>query len=155
MAALITGAARLMLALLENCVREKGGHTQWRIPDSMAVLATEQGGTIQCNGTITALSWVQVREIAQRFAQLNPYDLDAIPGSILKIEDDNFDPVTHKQRQIYCCAISAKRYSLYLLDENGNPILLRKGVNNNEDRWPEHGLGHLLNPTDPDSDDRE
>ena len=101
------------------------------------------------------MSWEQVREITERFRQLNPYDLNAIPGSILKIEDDNFDPVTHKQRQIYCCAISAKRYSLFLLDKNGNPILLRKGVNNNEDRWSEHGLGHLLNPTDPDNDDRE
>ena len=124
--------------------------------DSLAVGGTEQGGTIPCDGkTITSLSWEQIREISELFAQLNPYDRDATPGSILKIEDDNFDPATHKQRQIYCCAISAKRYSLFLLDENGNPILLRKGVNNNEDRWSEHGLGHLLNPTDPDSEDRE
>jgi hypothetical protein len=28
-------------------------------------------------------------------------------------------------------------------------------VNNHEDRWSEHGLGHLLNPTDPESEDRE
>jgi hypothetical protein len=26
--------------------------------------------------------------------------------------------------------------------------------NNKEDRWSEHGLGHLLNPTDPESEDR-
>ena len=34
--------------------------------------------------------------------------------------------------------------------------MLRKGVNNGdgEDGWSQHGLGHLLNPTDPDSDDR-
>jgi hypothetical protein len=33
--------------------------------------------------------------------------------------------------------------------------LLRKDVNNKDDRWSEHGLGHLLNPTDPESQDRE
>ena len=41
-----------------------------------------------------------------------------------------------------------------LRDKRGNPVLLRKGVNNKEDRWSEHGLGHLLNPTDPESEDR-
>jgi hypothetical protein len=29
------------------------------------------------------------------------------------------------------------------------------GVNNHEDRWSEHGLGHLRNPMDPDSEDRD
>jgi hypothetical protein len=156
LASLITGAARLMLALLEYCVREKGASYAMEDTDSMALIATERGGTIPCDGDfITALSWEQVREISQRFALLNPYDRRAIPGSILKIEDDNFDPITHQQRQLYCVAISAKRYDLFLRDENGTPILLRKGVNNNDDRWSEHGLGHLLNPTDPDSEDRE
>jgi hypothetical protein len=37
----------------------------------------------------------------------------------------------------------------------GSPVLLRKGGNNKDDRWSEHGLGHLLNPTDPESEDRE
>ena len=49
---------------------------------------------------------------------LNPYDRDAIPGSILKIEDDNFDPKTGRQRQLWCLAISAKRYALFLRDRN-------------------------------------
>ena len=31
---------------------------------------------------------------------------------------------------------------------------MRRGVNNASDGWSEHGLGHLLNPTDPDSEDR-
>jgi hypothetical protein len=52
-------------------------------------------------------------------------------------------------------AISAKRYSLFLHDEKGNPILLREGTNNKRDQWSEHGLGHLLNPTDPESEDRD
>ena len=63
-------------------------------------------------------------------------------------------PKRQHQRQLYCLAISAKRYALFLRDQRGNPVLLRKGVNNKEDRWSEHGLGHLLNPTDPESEDR-
>ena len=39
-------------------------------------------------------------------------------------------------------------------DEYGNPVLLQKGINNHEDRWSEHGLGHLRNPLKPDSEDR-
>src|SRR2546422_4412495 len=70
-------------------------------------------------------------------------------------EDDNFDPTTHEQRQLYCLAISAKRYALFLRDQDGVPHLLRKGVNNKQNRWSEHGLGHLLNPTDPESQDRD
>ena len=73
---------------------------------------------------------------------------------MLKIEDDNFDPRTGKQRQLHCLAISAKRYALFLKPKNGKPALLREGVNNKKDRWSRHGLGHLLNPTDPESSDR-
>src|SRR5262249_34046580 len=78
-----------------------------------------------------------------------------VSGSILKIEDDNFDPHTGKQRQMWCLAISAKRYTLFLRDSQGNPILLRKNTNSIENHWSEHGLGHLLNPTNPEDEDRE
>ncbi len=164
LASLITGGARLMLALLEYCVRELGGTYAMEDTDSMAIVATKRGGLTPCRGgpyrmkdgcsAIKALSWKQVEEIANRFAALNPYDRAAVPGSILKIEDDNFDPKTRQQRQLYCFAISAKRYALFLMDRNGIPALLRKGKNNDADRWSEHGLGHLLNPTDPESEDR-
>lgn len=63
--------------------------------------------------------------------------------------------MTGKQRHLYCLAISAKRYTLFLKDQDGEPELLRLGMNNDSDRWSEHGLGHLLNPTDPESEDRE
>ena len=64
---------------------------------------------------IKALTWNQVAEIAHRFAALNPYDRDAVPGSILKIEDDNFDPKNRGQiSALHCLAISAKRYALFL-----------------------------------------
>jgi len=93
--------------------------------------------------------------IRQRFAALNTYDHDLVPGSVLRLEEDNLDPATGKERQIYCYSISAKRYCLYLLDESGNPVLLRKGANNPKDHWSQHGLGHLMNPNDPESEDRD
>jgi hypothetical protein len=124
LASLITGGARLMLALLEHCVTQLGGTYAMEDTDSMAIVATERGGLVPCPGgpfkmrsgarVIRALTWAQVREIAERFEALNPYDRNIAPGSILKIEDDNFDPVTRKQRQIWCVTISAKRYALFL-----------------------------------------
>ncbi|MGD0798489.1 MAG: hypothetical protein ABR910_12270 [Acidobacteriaceae bacterium] len=164
LASLITSAARLMLALLEHCVSELGGTYAMEDTDSMAIVATKRGGLLPCAGgsslvreqpAIKALSWKQIEDIATRFEALNPYDRRAIPGSILKIEGDNFDAKTRKQRQLYCLVISAKRYALFLKDRKGNPELIRKGINNETDRWSEHGLGHLLNPTDPDSEDRQ
>jgi hypothetical protein len=161
MASLITGAARLMLALLEHSVDKLGGTYAMEDTDSMAIVATEHEGTIPCaggkRGVIKALSWKQVEDISKQFDDLNPYDRDAVKTSILKLEDDNYDdPETREhQRQLYCLAISAKRYALFLRNERGKPVLLRKGKNNKDDRWSEHGLGHLLNPTDPESEDRE
>jgi hypothetical protein len=155
LASLITGAARLMLALLEHSVKRLSGTYAMEDTDSMAIVATEHGGAVPIgNGhEAESLSWEQVRKIVEGFTALNPYT--RLPGSVLKREDDNFDPKTRKPRQLHCLAISAKRYSLFSRDQNGEPNLLRKGVNNSEDRWSEHGLGHLLNPTDPESEDRE
>jgi hypothetical protein len=82
-------------------------------------VATEDGGVIACPGGahrtedgragIFALTWSQVWETAKCFEALNPYNREAVPGSILKIEGDNFDFNTGTQRQLYCFAISAKR----------------------------------------------
>ena len=160
---LTTAGARLMLALLDHCVSELHGSYVMEDTDSMALAATQHGGLVPCPGgpfemadghaAIRALSWKEVDEIAARFKKLNPYE-DKL-RSILKIERDNYDPETGKQRQVYCLAISSKRYALFLRDESGNPVLLQKGINNHEDRWSEHGLGHLRNPLKPDSDDRD
>jgi hypothetical protein len=182
MASLITGAARLMLALVERRVTDRGGTYAMEDTDSMAIVATDKGGMIRCAGgnqdTVKALSWRQVKEISDQFLLLNPYDHREVPSSILKIEDDNYIPGTKNQRPLHCLAISAKRYALFLLDRKGQPVLLRGNcqfcgrknkprathcvkcnkritLNNSEDRWSEHGLGHLLNPTDPESEDRE
>ncbi len=163
MASLITGAARLMLALLEHSVDALGGTYAMEDTDSMAIVATETGGVVPCHGGkhrtvddregIRALTFEQVDQLSAKFSLLNLYAKDAIPDSVLKIEDDNYDLVTKKQRQLYCVAISAKRYVLFLFDENGMPVLLQKKINNKNNRWSKHGLGHLLNPIDPKSDD--
>jgi len=164
LASLITGAARLMLALLEHSVAKLSGTYAMEDTDSMAIVATETGGFVACKGgnlrttqgkeAVRALTWKQVRQIVSMFETLNPYDRNIIPGSVLKIEDDNFDPKTGKQRQLHCLAISAKRYSLFLKSKNGSQVLLTEGKNNAKDRWSRHGLGHLLNPTDPEAPDR-
>jgi len=165
LASLITAGARLMLMLLEVAVTDLGGTYTMEDTDSMAIVATESGGLVPCPGgplraedgleAIKALSRAQVASIVERFEALNPYDRDAIPGSILKIEADNFDPATGQQRQLWCLAISAKRYALFLRSRDGEPELLARGINNDDDRWSEHGLGHLLNPTDSESEARD
>ncbi len=139
LASLITGAARLMLALLEHSVTQLGGTYAMEDTDSMAIVGTEKGGAIPCKGgspcskdgseVVNALSWDQVNEIVKKFEALNPYDRNMIRGSVLKIEEDNYDPRTGTQRQIYCLAISAKRYALFLWPRNGEPVLLREGEN--------------------------
>lgn len=119
----------------------------WKLPKAMFIFDTETRTDETQRLTFGSYRFI----VAGRCL----HNRDAVSGSILKIEDDNRDPKTGKRRQIYCLAISAKRYALFILDRNGEPALLRKGLNNNDDRWSEHGLGHLLNPTDPDADDRE
>jgi len=156
-AALITSAARLMLAMLEREVSDRGGSYAFCDTDSMAIVASEVGGLVPCPGgpkrmdderpAISALSWTDVDAIVDLFATLNPYDRDVVPGSILEIEDINHDPDTGERRQLWCYAISAKRYAQFTYDEGGMPVVV-------DDGYSEHGLGHLLNPDDPASEDR-
>jgi len=160
LAAIITAAARLMLAMAERCVTDAGGAYAFCDTDSMAIVASETGGLVPCDGglhrlpdgrkAIRALSWREVDEIVVRFAALNPYDPDVVSGSVLEIEDENFTDVTYEndkkrygpRHQLWCDGISAKRYALYTIGDEGQPVLRK---------WSEHGLGHLLDPTkEPD-----
>lgn len=155
-AALVTGGARLMLCMAHACVHEFGGMHAFGDTDSLAVIATEMGGLVPCPGgtertadgsdAIRVLSWNDVCAIAARFAQLNPYDPARVPGSILEIEKENYEEGGGALRQLYALPISVKRYALFNLEPDGG-FRIRK--------WSEHGLGHLLNPTDPKSDDRD
>ena len=49
-ASLITSSARLMLSILERLVTDKGGCQALEDTDSMALVATEQGGPVPCTG---------------------------------------------------------------------------------------------------------
>lgn len=156
LAAVTTAAARLMLALLERLVTDSGGTYAFCDTDSMAIVATKSGGLVAApcgerrnregEHALRALSWKQADAIVARFHPLNPYDPDVVPGSILKVENENFREYSRRREHVYAFSISAKRYALFNLAGDGRPILRK---------WSEHGLGHLLNPTDPDSEDRD
>jgi hypothetical protein len=156
LAALASGGARLMLALLERLLTDVGGLWAFADTDSAAAVSTQDGGLIPCLGgpfrdsrgreSVRALSWEQLDQIIDRFAALNPYDPALVPGSILELEDENlgFDK---ERRELHCFAISAKRYALYTVDARGAPQLVKSS---------QHALGGFyLNPIDPDQDDRE
>jgi hypothetical protein len=89
-----------------------------------------------------------------QFRALNPYDRGIVGDSILKIESDNFEwHAKMTRRQVWCLAISAKRYALFLRKPDGSPVLIRADENSDKDRWSEHGLGHQLNPLDDEDRD--
>jgi len=173
-AALVTGAARLMLALLEVEVSAAGGTYAFADTDSMAIVAARRATTLTIHGAgsngwvheqrVRALSWEQVRNIAARFDRLNPYRSGV--EHLLKIEDDNFvgnDPEAGGQRELRCFAISAKRYRLRagseLVSISDASDLDAEGEDADEEdsvvKRSEHGLGHLLSPTDPEDDPRD
>jgi hypothetical protein len=135
-AACITAGARLMLALLEHRVTELGGSWLFCDTDSMAIIATPTGGAVLPVGStnldeqVHALSDGQVQSIIDSFTALSPYDQDKVPGSIL-----------HHDSSGLCHAISAKRYAIWEEDPAapcGVAVV----------KASQHGLGHLLNPTD-------
>jgi DNA polymerase type B, organellar and viral len=153
-ASLITAGGRLLLAMLETCVTDAGGSYLFCDTDSLCIVASRESELIPCPGgahklsngepAIKALTWKDVRDIANRFETLNPYDPGAVPGSILKIEDVNFDSAGN-QRQLYGYAISAKRYAIYERDGKNLSIVDPKA----------HGLGYLYPPKNWTTDEAE
>jgi hypothetical protein len=146
LAALITAGGRLLLTMLERMVTEVGGTYLMCDTDSMAIVSSERGELVRCNGgkhrmsdgeeAVKALPWKQVRQIVDRFKGLNPYDPNVVPGSILNIvEDLNYD-ADGRQRQLYGYGISAKRYALYTQDDSGFRLV----------KVSEHGLGLYYRP---------
>jgi DNA polymerase elongation subunit (family B) len=121
-AALITAGGRLLLALLERMVADAGGNHLMCDTDSMAIVASENGGVVPCVGgehrlpdgreAIKSLSFADVRGFVARFEELNPYDRNAVTEPILKIEKVNFSP-DGNQRELWGYAIAAKRYALF------------------------------------------
>ncbi len=145
-AALVTGGARLMLAMLERSVTDAGGTWAFCDTDSMAIVANRRGGHVPITGGlvkatkkrrgIKALSWTQVDAIVSRFANLNPYDRSVIPASILEIKDVNFNK-DGKQTPLFVYSIAAKRYTFFRKLRGKRLEIIQPS---------QHGLGHLLNP---------
>ena len=99
MASLITGSARLILAMAES-IAMNNGYTAYMDTDSIFVSPNK------------------VKEIQDFFRSLNPYSVDV---EMFKIEeDDNHIPLDN----VMFYGISAKRYCLY--DSKDNGIKIRK-----------------------------
>jgi hypothetical protein len=125
-AALITSAARLMLAMVEVELKARGATYAFADTDSMAVVGSSE----------------IVDSIRAKFAALTPY---IFGGDLLKLEDENrVDPRVALDPQLYCYGISAKRYALFNNSDDGS-VIIRKPS--------EHGLGYLMSPS-PDIEDR-
>ncbi|MGO9330532.1 MAG: hypothetical protein ACLQJ0_20780 [Steroidobacteraceae bacterium] len=127
-ATLITGAARLMLAITERLSLDYGLDWTFCDTDSMAIARPSEMAELDFAERVGA--------IRRWFEPLNPY---AEKGSILKLEDANYRIVGGKLTQdiepLYCLAVSAKRYALFNIGPGGR-IIIRKAS--------AHGLGHLL-----------
>lgn len=126
LATLITGAARLMLAISEALTMERD--LDWAIcdTDSMAIARPE--------GMDPETFISRAKSICDWFVPLNPYDQK---GSLFKIEDQNFRlDGSGKLEPLHCFAISAKRYVLF--NHTDGEIVIRKAS--------AHGLGHMLPP---------
>ena len=123
---LITGAARLMLAITECQIEAQGLDWAFCDTDSMAIAKPDDMPADQFAEKVDA--------ITEWFSALNPYDFG---GSILKNESENRSLATNQPEPLYCWAVSSKRYALYNLDHNGKPIMRKVSA---------HGLGHLLPP---------
>ncbi len=124
LASLITGAARLMLAMTERLITDSG--LEWAFCDTDSMAIAKPGDMADADFR------QRVGLIAEWFAALNPYEAG---GSILKIEGENFDLEAGAPRPLYCWAVSSKRYALFNLKSDRSPIMRKVSA---------HGLGHLL-----------
>ena len=127
---LITGAARLMLALAERNAIDQGLNWAFCDTDSLAIANVA--------GLPETTFKQRVEAVRAWFEPLNPYD---VKGSILQLEKVNY-PVEcpgepDQLRPVSCLAISAKRYVLFDRDETSPPIVRKASA---------HGLGYLTAP---------
>ena len=134
LATLITGAARLLLAVAERKLLDADLDWAFCDTDSMAFAKPADLAPDEFER--------RVREVCTWFKPLDPFENK---GEVLEIEKQNY--VNEKERfgplhPLFCFAISAKRYALFN-HEAGQIPTLRKASG--------HGLGHLLAPyDDPD-----
>lgn len=141
LATLITGAARLMLALAEWKALDSG--LDWVFCDTDGIAFAKP----QAMSRSVFIERVQL--VSDFFKPLNPYGDDA---SILQMEDENFSSANPKDKDwdtappLYCYAVSAKRYALFNIVDG--KVVVRKAS--------AHGLGHLLPPYEtPNKSDKD
>lgn len=134
LATLITGAARLMLALSERVAADQGLDWIFCDTDGIAFAKPEE------------MSRAEFRErleiVRAWFEPLNPYEFG---GSILQAEDENFARQKDETGEkpcvpLFAYAVSAKRYALFNINDDGS-IALRK--------TSAHGLGLYVPPFHP------
>jgi len=146
-AIMITGAAHLILAMMEKTCQDLGGTFAFCDTDSMSIIDLK-----------SHKPEIIGRQVTKKFESLWPYEGD---DSLLATEDYNWELVdwdindeteddeNKKKKNIkkgqyyplYCYMISAKRYVLYNLIPDGNggtKVIIRKKS--------DHGLGHLKSP---------
>ena len=169
LATLIASAGRLLLAMLEVEVRSAGGAQLYCDTDSLGIIASEDGGTLDIPGGEgkRILTWDEVENIKTKFRTLNPYDPDAVK-ELLNLTDDNYvckcshelkehddsgvcqvsncncNTRTKERRQLWGLSIAAKRYTLLekIFDQDGRLFDI-KIVNPKA-----HGIGYLYPPRD-------
>jgi hypothetical protein len=131
LASLITGAARLMLAVTEVLAEDAGITWAFCDTDSMALAKPED----MTEGEFLH----RAQGVPQWFTPLNPY---RVKGPLLRIEDLNYEyeegRPTDKIPRLFCWAVSAKRHALFHLNDRGGRPVIRKAS--------AHGLGHRLPP---------
>ena len=130
LATLITGAARLMLMTVERLSLDVG--LDWACGDTDSMTIAKPAGMDHetfIKECLKVVGW---------FNSLNPYETK---GPLFKVEDVNYGVGSEDLAPLYCYAISSKRYALFNLDANGEPILRKASA---------HGLGDKRAPYDED-----
>jgi DNA polymerase type B, organellar and viral len=129
LASLVTGAARLALAMAEAEVALRGGTFAFCDTDSLAIIGGESAAQ-----EVPCLSDHDVKEIVTKFNRLNPYD-DAVVPSLLKLEYEGLP-------SLRCWAVSAKRYVLFTRDDRDRLRIVKAS---------ESGLGAALGRTESET----
>lgn len=127
LATLITGAARLMLAIAERLTIDESLDWAFCDTDSIAIAKPD--------AMTPGEFGVRAESVRNWFSALNPYDFG---GSILQSEWVN-SSLSRKDtpEPLYCWAISSKRYALFNIGGDGRPVMRKVSA---------HGLGHLRPP---------
>jgi hypothetical protein len=102
LATLITGAARLLLATVEQLSLDAG--LDWALGDTDSMAVAKPNNMTQETFLEKSL------EVARWFDPLNPYETK---GPLFEVENVNYGVCSKDLEPLYCYAISSKRYALF------------------------------------------